>query len=312
MIRSGTKILLGAVLAAACLALPASASAVMNGIVEDPLEGTAFVPDLGRTSIALTPDGQLVVETRIVARPPAGWGGCVPLPSGTCLPAQMSVSWLFDNQPDGSPTEGGADAKVVATPAQGVTTWQSLRWDRGGGRWIAGIVPAGATDITGARWSLDALELGLRPTGASSPTAGSSPSTASTATMRIVSRFRALGEDGVPVETSDEAGPLTFSLDGLAPSAAAPATPQSDAARRGTAARPHVSAVCRTARQRLTTLDRRIAKLRRIATTRARGRDAAARRVSARGELRRLRPQRAKARAHERHACARASQPRSH
>jgi hypothetical protein len=298
MMRRGIAILLGGLgIVAACVGLPAApAQAAVTVSIEDPLEGTPFVPDLGRTSLSLGEQSMLVAETLIVARPPAGWGGCVPLPTGICLPAQMSVSWYFDDGPDGSPAQYGADAKVVATPAQETTTWQSLRWDRSDQHWVAGAVPAGATDISGVRWSILASELGLAPN--------------ATVSVRVVARFRATGANGEVVETRDESGPFALPLGGLAPAPApaaalAPASPSRPDATEVQGTR--VSAACRAARLRVTRLERRIAAARKV----ARGRGAAARRRTARDKLRRLRPQRAKARTHERHACARTSQPHS-
>lgn len=316
MRRPGTLIPLCAALAA-CLAfaLPAGATAAVTATIEDPLEAIAFVPDLGRTTVALDDDTTLAVETAIVARPPAGWGGCVTLSAGACLPAQMSVSWLFDHSPGGSPQESGADAKVVATPAGGTTTWQSARWDRYNARWATGMVPVGATDITGVRWSLRATELGMPPAGAG---------TTASANVRVVASFRALGEDGAPIEARDEAGPLVLPLGGLppvpasgvggpvpdaglAPAAPAPAptAPAAAQPRPGSAAptaATRSAAACSLARGRVTQLERRIAHLRRV----VRQGTVAAHRRAARRSLQRLRSQRAKARVRARGACAKA------
>ncbi|MDO8209004.1 hypothetical protein [Conexibacter sp. CPCC 206217] len=318
MRRPGTLIPLCAAVAA-CLALVlpvAGATAAVTATIEDPLEAAAFVPDLGRTTVALGDDTTLAVATAIVARPPAGWGGCVPLPAGTCLPAQMSVSWLFDHSPGGSPQESGADAKVVAIPAGGTTTWQSARWDRYNARWTIGTVPVGGTDISGVRWSLRASELGMPPAGAG---------TTASANVRVVASFRALGEDGTPIEAYDEAGPLVLPLGGLppvpaagvdgpvpdaglppsAPSAPAPTAPAQQS-RPGSAtptAATRSAAACSLARGRVTQLERRIAQLRRVVRHGA----VAAHRRAARRSLQRLRPQRAKARVRARSACARAA-----
>jgi len=291
-------------LLALAAAAPATAQAAVTVTAEEPFEETPLVPDLGATTATVADDGTLSVRTRIVARPPAGWGGCVPLPSGLCVPARITVSWLLDWQSGGSPAEQGADAKVVATPTQGATAWEALRWDGALARWSAATLTAAATDIGGASWSLQPAQLKI-------------PASATIA-LRIASRFHVVGDDGVPVDAADDAGPVTIPLGGFvadgasAPAAAPPraspppaaplpvVTPQSGTAKRTPA--------CLAASRRLRRLDRRLLRLERAAV--ARGRGAAARRRAARDELRRLRPRHAAARSAKRRACAPASQPR--
>ncbi|MDO8188772.1 hypothetical protein Q5424_19925 [Conexibacter sp. JD483] len=282
---------------------PAGARAAITVTAEEPFEETPYVPDLGTTTATVGDDGTLTVRTRIVARPPAGWGGCVPMPSGLCVPARITVSWLLDWLPgSGSVTEAGADAKIVATPTQGTTTWQALRWDPVLTRWSAAAVPAATTDIGGATWSLVPSQLGI-------------PATATIA-MPIWSRFHVVGDDGVPIDAADDAGPLTIPLGGLgaprgdtaptsapsSPQAPAPVTPDAGA---GVSVRAKTAA-CVAATRRLRTIEVRIKRLEAI----ARGRGTAARRRAARDELRRQRPRRSTARTLKRRACTPASQPR--
>lgn len=291
-----------ALVTALLLVAPAGAGAAVTVTAEEPFEETPFVADLGATTATVADDGTLTVRTRIVARPPAGWGGCVPLPSGLCVPATVTVAWLLDWQSGGSAADDGADAKVVATPAQATTTWQALRWDATAAQWRAATVPAATTDIGGATWSLAPAQLGI-------------PATA-TVSMRIASRFHVVGDDGLPVDTADDAGPLTIPLGGLSPDAPAtpsapssapsptapvPAQPTAD----GTAVRAKTPA-CIAAEKRVRTIAARIRKLEGI----VRGRGTAARRTAARNELRRLRPRHSTARTLKRRACVSASQPR--
>lgn len=293
-----------ALVTALLLVAPASAGAAVTVTAEEPFEETPFVPDLGATTATVADDGTLTVRTRIVARPPAGWGGCVPLPSGLCVPARITVTWLLDWQSGGSVADDGADAKVVATPAQATTTWQALRWDATGAQWRAATVPAATTDIGGATWSLAPAQLGI-------------PATA-TVSMRIASRFHVVGDDGLPVDTADDAGPLTIPLGGLSPDAgAAPVAPSAPSSGPGPvtlgpdtgSGAPAVSAktpACIAAEKRVRTIAARIRKLEAI----VRGRGTATRRTVARNELRRLRPRHSTARKLKRRACAPASQPR--
>lgn len=290
-------------LLALAAAVPASAGAAVTVTAEEPFEETPLVPDLGATTATVADDGTLSVRTRIVARPPVGWGGCMPLPSGLCVPTRTTVSWLLDWQSGGSPAEQGADAKVVATPTLGATAWEALRWDAALARWSAATVPAAATDIGGASWSLQPAQLKI-------------PATA-TVTLRIAARFHVVGDDGVAVDAADDAGPIAIPLGGFAadgasapapaaspraapaPVAAPPAvTPQSGPTRRTPA--------CVAATRKLRRLDRRVLRLEGV----VRGRGTAARRKAARAELRRLRPRRTAARRVTRRACAPASQPR--
>lgn len=287
MMRSrAISILLSCLLAALFLTLPAAARAGVTVTVDDPLEAAESVPDLGRTTMTIGDDAVLSVRTQVVARPPAGWGGCVPLPVGVCYPITMSVSWYFDLVEGGSPPDGGAEASVVATPNGSATTWRARLWSARKEGWVDVAVPTGSTDLEGVSWSLPASAIGLPPKVPTTAT-GSSPA----ASVRIVSRYQPFSSDGAALELRDQAGPFVLPLGSLP----------------GAVTGPVVSAECTAATARVAKLDARIAKLEKV----ARGRSTATRRTSARGELRRLRPQRARARAVKLRACARASQPRS-
>jgi hypothetical protein len=291
-------------LLALAAAAPATAGAAVTVTAEEPFEETPQVADLGATTATVADDGTLTVRTRIVARPPAGWGNCVPQPSGLCVAPRMTVSWLLDWQRGGSPAEQGADAKVVATPLRDETAWQALRWDGALGRWSAATLTAAATDIGGAVWSLRPEQLAI-------------PATA-TITMSIASRFHLVGDDGAAVDAADDAGPLAIPLGGFradgasAPAPVAPAAPAPAA--RGSplpvAAPPNGAAqrtpACVAASARLRRIERRVARLEGV----VRGRGTAARRNAARDELRRLRPRRLAARSAKHRACTPASQPR--
>lgn len=294
---------LAALAALAAAATPvATADAAVTVTAEEPYEETPYVPDLGATTATVGDDGALTVRTRIVARPPAGWGGCMPLPSGLCVPAQTTVAWLLDWQAGGSTiaADAGSDAKIVATPLPASTAWQALRWDAALQRWSAATVPAATTDIGGATWSLTPSQLGI-------------PATA-TVQLRIAARFHVVGDDGVAVDTADDAGPLTIPLGGsgsgvAAPSVGAPApraAPVPAPTEGGAPLDVKLTAACVAATRRARTLAVRLRRLEAI----VRGRGTAARRKAARDELRRLRPRRDAARAVKRRACAPASQPR--
>jgi hypothetical protein len=179
---------------------PASAGAAASGSFDDPVgDTTEFAPDLGATTVTVGDDDVLSVNTRIVPRPPAFWGGCAYYVVGTCVPANMNVTWYFDYSPTaGSVADGGADAKVVVVPARGQTFWESARWDAANGRFTAGARPAAAEDAGGVTWSLRLADLGIPEP----------------ATLRVwaVSLYRSYNGLGVLFDYSDMAGPGTVSI----------------------------------------------------------------------------------------------------
>lgn len=292
------------VLALACAVARAPAASATTVVLDEPLEGAAFVPDLGRTTATFGEDRVLAVATAIVARPPAGWGGCIVQLSGICLPAQMSVEWLLDNSTGGDPAGFGADAKVVATPSQGQTAWTSARWDRYAARWRAGAVPNATTSHQGASWTLPMAELGLLQIPYGSTVGGPSANV----DLLVVSRFSALDAAGLPIDGLDTAGPalLPFGALTLPPSSPAPGAPGEAGPPTGDGPVERRLA-CIRARMHVRRLERRIRRAAKI----ARGGAPAARRRAARGELRRLRAQRSQALAAKRRTCAKASQPPS-
>src|SRR5687768_9864961 len=82
-----------AIAAAACL-LPAAAHAATSASFDDPVgDTTQYAPDLGATTLTVGDDETFTVDTRIVPRPPAYWGGCAYtvgfFPYQTCVPADM-------------------------------------------------------------------------------------------------------------------------------------------------------------------------------------------------------------------------------
>lgn len=189
-----------AVAALAFVAVPGAGATTV--VLDEPFEGAPFVADLGRTTVTYGDDQLLAVETAVVARPPAGWGGCIVQLSGICLPAQMTVEWLLDHSIGGDPAAAGADARVVATPSAGRTTWESARWDRYYARWRAGAVPNATTDARGVRWTLPMAELGLVRTPYFSTTVGPRANV----DLFVVSRFSALDAAGLPIGGLDAAG----------------------------------------------------------------------------------------------------------
>jgi hypothetical protein len=250
--RASGPVSVAAVLAiAAVLALlPASAIAAVSGSFDDPIGDTPqYAPDLGATTVTVGDDDSLVVDTRIVPRPPAGWGGCAYTvgfpPFQTCVPANMNVAWYFDYAANsGSVADGGADAKVVVVPSQGQTFWEGSRWDAANGRFSAGAQPAGAEDPGGVTWVLRLADLGIPRS----------------ATLRIwvVSLYKSYNGLGVLLNYSDAAGPGTVSIPGPPPpSGSGPGKP------------------CRRAMTKASDLQRLVAKARREVKE---GGDSAARR----------------------------------
>ena len=64
-------------IAFACLMVPAAAGAATSGSFDDAIgDSTYYAADLGATTINVGDDDSITVDTRIVPRPPADWGGC--------------------------------------------------------------------------------------------------------------------------------------------------------------------------------------------------------------------------------------------
>jgi hypothetical protein len=241
--------------------LPTTAGASSSASFDDPIGDVAYyAPDLGATTVTIGDDETVTLDTRIVPRPPAYWGGCAytvgAFPYQTCVPANMNVTWYLDFASGaGSVADGGADAKVVAIPSRGQTFWESARWDTANGKFSAGAKPAGTEDSGGAGWRLNLADLGVpRP-----------------ATVRIwvVSLYKSYNGLGTLLNYSDEAGPGTVSIAGL-PAAGAPDADRS----------------CTRATNRVNRLQRRIRAAKRRAARGSR---------SARKRLARLRSQRKRA-----------------
>jgi hypothetical protein len=246
-------------IAAVCWVLPATAGASSNASFDDPIgDTTYYAPDLGATTVTVGDDETVTVDTRIVPRPPAYWGGCAYYvgfpPYQTCVPANMNVTWYLDFQSGtGSVADDGADAKVLAVPNRGPTIWESSRWDTANAKFSAGAKPAAAEDAGGARWTLRLADLGIpKP-----------------ATVRIwvVSLYKSYTGLGTLLEYSDTAGPGTVGVAG-APGA------------------PAASSSCIQATRRVNRLQRQIRSAKRRAATGSR---------SARRRLARLRSQRKRA-----------------
>jgi hypothetical protein len=190
----------------AILCLPVGASAAASGSFDDPIgDTTQYAPDLGATTVTVGDDDSIVVDTRVVPRPPAYWGGCAYTvgfpPFQTCVPANMNVTWYFDYAGgSGSVADGGADAKVVVIPSQGQAFWESSRWDAANGKFSAGAQPAGAEDPGGVTWTLRLADLGIPEP----------------ATLRVwvVSLYKSYNGVGVLLNYSDAAGPGTVSIPG--------------------------------------------------------------------------------------------------
>ena len=193
-------------IAIACLTSPAWASAASSASFDDPIgDSTNYAPDLGLTTVAVGDDDTFTLDTRIVPRPPAYWGGCAYMvgafPFQTCAPANMNVTWYVDfSSSSGSVADDGADAKVTAIPSQIQTFWESSRWDVANGKFAAGAKPAGGEDSGGAHWTLRLADLGIsRP-----------------ATVRIwvVSLYKSYNGVGTLLNSSDKAGPGSVQIAG--------------------------------------------------------------------------------------------------
>lgn len=297
MVRGRLRTLLVALLAAGSVAAGAAAAAPAASLV-DPLEGQPFVADLGELVATVRPDAVLEVRTQIVARPPAGWGGCVTLANGVCMLAEMDVTWRLDHRVGGAPGDG-ADARVVATPSWNETGWRLETWHATLQRWLAATPPPATTDAGGARWSLPLAWLG-----------GSGERLLLRASSRFVP-VDAIGKPQAPL--FDETDWLEVALPPVAapaPSSPAPAPAPSPPVARGEDAAPLRAPAQRTAcvkaRARVAALDRRIRRAAKVARS-----GPAARRRAARRELRRLRSHRDAALSSKRRTCAKASQPPS-
>ena len=300
MVRGRLRTTLAVLLAAGGIAVAAAAPApaAPSVTIEEPLEAQPFVADLGHVVATAGDDGRLTVRTQIVARPPAGWGGCIPLPSGVCVLADMRVSWFLDFRPGGSPAGQGADVKVTALPIWASTTWVAEEWNETHGRWAAHPQrPVATTDAGGATWSIQLGPLLLAP--------------GARLLLRASSRFVPVDDLGQPLEPLyDDTATVEVPLPAVYPGAPVPpASPTGGPpTARGDSApqmpTPAQLTACNKARARLSTLDRRI---RRAAKAAKRG--PAARRRAARRELRRLRSQRDAALSSKRRTCAKASQP---
>lgn len=186
--------------------LPATAAAASSISFDDPIgDMTYYAADLGATTVTVADDEVVNVDTRIVPRPPAYWGGCAYtvgiFPYQTCVPANMNVTWYFDFQTStGSVAEEGADAKVTVIPSRGQTFWESARWDTANGKFSAGAKPAAAEDAGGVRWSLRLADLGITKP--------------ATVRVRVVSLYKSYNGLGVLLNYSDAAGPGTLAIAG--------------------------------------------------------------------------------------------------
>jgi hypothetical protein len=243
----------------ACALAAATARASSSASFDDPIgDVSSYAPDLGATTITVGDDDTFTVDTRIVPRPPAYWGGCAytvgTFPYQTCVPANMNVTWYLDfDSAAGSVVDDGADAKVVVIPTRGQTFWESSRWDTANGRFSAGAKPAGTEHADGARWILRLADLGI-------------PKPASVR-IWVVSLYKSYTGLGTLLNYSDTAGPGTVPIAGPA---SAPAANRS----------------CTRATARVNSLQRKIRSARRRAAKGSR---------SARRRLARLRSQRRRA-----------------
>jgi hypothetical protein len=299
MVRGRLRTLLVALLAACSVAAVAAgadvpAAAATTATIEEPLEAQPFVADLGHVVATVVDGGRLTVRTQIVARPPAGWGGCIPLPSGTCTLADMRVSWFLDVRPGGSPFEQGADVKVWALPVWAKTSWVAEEWSETLGRWTTHPQqPLATTDAGGATWSLELGTLRL--------------AAGARLLLRASSRFVPVDDVGQPLEPLyDDTATVEVPLP---PVTAPPASPQPSLPGFGDGRAPPTPeqlTACNKARARVSTFDRRIRRAAKAAKS-----GPAARRRAARRTLRRLRSQRDAALSSKRRTCAKASQPPS-
>lgn len=211
-------------IAIACLVVPASAGAASSGSFDDAIgDATYYAADLGATTINVGDDDTFTVDTRIVPRPPAYWGGCAytvgAFPYQTCVPANMNVTWYLDfSANSGSVANDGADAKVAAVPSKIQTFWESSRWDTANGKFAAGAKPAAGEDAGGAHWTLRLADLGIpRP-----------------ATVRIwvVSTYKSYNGVGTLLEYSDTAGPGSVQVAGAPGAVSGPSASCAQATRR--------------------------------------------------------------------------------
>ena len=200
-------------IALTCWLAPGTAGAASSASFDDPVGDTIyFAPDLGATTVTVGDDDTITLDTRIVPRPPAYWGGCGytvgVFPYQTCVPADMNVTWYLDFASGaGSVADGGADAKVTAIPRGGQTFWESARWDTANGRFAAGAKPAGAEDSAGAGWKLNLADLGI-------------PKPA-TARIWVVSLYKSYNGVGTLLNYSDVAGPGSINIGDVAAAGAA-------------------------------------------------------------------------------------------
>jgi hypothetical protein len=194
-----------AILATAWLS-PAVGHAAVSASFDDPIgDSTYYAPDLGATKMTVGDDETFTVDTRIVPRPPAYWGGCAYtvgfFPYQTCVPANMNVTWYLDFlRTAGSVSDDGADAKVTVIPARTQTFWESARWDSANGKFSAGAKPAFGEDAGGAHWTLRLADLGIpKP-----------------ATVRVwaVSLYKSYNGVGTLLDYSDKAGPGSIAVAG--------------------------------------------------------------------------------------------------
>jgi hypothetical protein len=211
-------------IAIVCLVLPAAAGAATSGSFDDPIgDSTYYAADLGATTINVGDDDTITVDTRIVPRPPAYWGGCAytvgAFPYQTCVPANMNVTWYLDYAGNsGSVADNGADAKVNVVPSQLQRFWESSRWDTANGKFAAGAKPAAGEDAGGAHWTLRLADLGIpRP---------------ATVRIRIVSLYKSYNGLGTLLNYSDEAGPGSVQVAGGPAAATGPSKSCTSATRR--------------------------------------------------------------------------------
>jgi hypothetical protein len=195
-------------IAMTCWLAPGTAGAASTASFDDPVgDSIYFAADLGTTTVTVGDDDTVTLDTRIVPRPPAYWGGCGYIvgvfPYQTCVPANMNVTWYLDFASGaGSVADSGADAKVTAIPSKGQTFWESARWDAANGRFAAGAKPAGVEDSAGAGWKLNLADLGI-------------PKPA-TARIWVVSLYKSYNGVGTLLNYSDVAGPGSVSIGDVA------------------------------------------------------------------------------------------------
>lgn len=242
-----------ALVVVAIFAWASPSSAATSGVVNDAIgDVTYYAADLGTTTVTINDDGAIAVNTRIVPRPPAGWGGCAYyvgfFPYQTCIPSNMNVTWYLDFRPGaGSLSDGGADAKVLAVPSRGTTTWESDRWDAANGRFVSGAVPAAAEDPGGVTWTLRLGDLDIRRP--------------ATIRLRIVSTYKSYTGTGVLLDYTDVAGPGSIPVAGP-PKVAGPSRACSKAASLANTLARQIKATERSARRGSRSARRRLRRLR--------------------------------------------------